>query len=131
MHDAVVKLLRSSTEQVVSQEEAGVLVRTLEKFIPSYLSSLSCPEIHIKKQAAIIRYGDIHIDLIDPHIIATSDPVISHNELCHAFPDRSYNCYRYKTIEVTTGIEERRKTIKVSDDLAILIQHQIDHMQCV
>ena len=124
----VLELLRKPAQKVKSEEEAHVLIKTLESFIGPY-SSLSAPEIGIQSSAIIIRTPYVSIDLINPEIIDCEEPIISHQESCASFPGVKLNCMRYNKVVLRHGLYDR--VSQLTGKTAIFAQHHINHLNGV
>lgn len=118
-------ILRNPCASIHTQEEAEVTLRFLETVL-GINQSLSAPEVNIYRQAAIIRTSDFSIDLVNPVVMNARKKVVSFRETCSSFPFEPQNCWRYKYIVLQTGID--RKEITLSDKEAILVQHEVDHL---
>ncbi len=130
LQESYIRALRAKCVEVLTPEEAEISVRSLEAAIKSNgrkLFSLSCPEINIAKQVAIIRAPQLKLDLINPRIVHAEKRVLSYREACASFPDVTYNCWRYKKIVLETGFQKRIQTEYI-DQIAFLIQHEVDHL---
>lgn len=130
-NEAALQALRNKCAEVSSAEEAEVIVRSLESAIKGFLGknkhvSLSAPQANIQKQVAIIRTPEVSIDLINPKIIQKKNKIISYGETCLSFKDAKVNCRRYKEIVIENGLHKKQFTF--TGQAAILIQHEIDHM---
>lgn len=118
-------ILRNPCVPIQTQEEAEVTLKFLETVI-GINQSLSAPEVNIYRQAAIIRTPDFSMDLVNPVIVSAYKKIVSYQEVCPSFPFEPQNCWRYTHIVLHTGIE--RKEITLSGEEAILVQHEIDHL---
>lgn len=70
--------------------------------------------------------------MINPEIIEKSQEMIVEEEACLSLPDLRGNVARHKKITVSYLDEDgKAKTKKYSDFDAIIIQHEIDHLDGV
>lgn len=118
--------LRQPSKKVESEEEAYVLIKTLESAIGNY-KSLSAPEVGVQSSVAIIRLPTLSLNLINPEIISESLPVISHTEECYCFPNLHLNCLRHDYVMVRNGMYGNVSHLYGVS--ACLVQHQINHLQ--
>lgn len=126
--DIALEVLRRPAKKVESEEEAHVLVKTLESLMGRH-TSLSGPEVGIQSSVAIIRLPDYSINLINPEIIAESVPIISHGEECFSFPHLKLNCMRYEHVALRNGL--CGDIIQLSGKAALLAQHHVNHLHGV
>jgi len=126
--DIALAVLRQPVKQVEFEEEAHVLVKTLESLMGPDIS-VSGPEVGIQSSVAIIRLSNYSLDLINPEIISQSDPVIWHGETCVSFPDLELNCLRYDKVSLRNGL--CGEVIQLSGKAALLAQHHVNHLHGV
>lgn len=120
-------LKKGGCHDVETQEEAEVLIRALESVLQELrFPSISAPEINVRKKAAIIRTFDFEINLINPIIVARSDPYIAFQEVCPSFPNKVFNCIRYRKITLQNGLAER--IVEFEGNKAVFVQHEVDHI---
>lgn len=131
LHDTYMRSLRARCVEVLTSEEAEISIRSLETSLKSFgkkLFSLSCPEINISKQVAIIRSPHLTLDLVNPKIVGGDGYALSFRECCVSFGGHEFNCVRYKKILLENGFENR-SVVEYSGIQAFLIQHEVDHLQ--
>lgn len=124
------ELLKSPCKNIESLEEAEVFVGMLEVVLSEYGSEfvgLAAPEVNVMKRAAIIRTVEFSINLINPVILETENRILSLGEKCTSFPDEFKNCLRWNKIVIRNGFDD--KPLTFTEDQAILIQHEIDHLE--
>lgn len=127
---AVETLLRGKCNPVATEEEAEVIIKSLEsQIVSTYCSILAAPEINIFKRIAIVRLPDLDLNLINPVIVQKAKPIISFREVCASLP-AELNCFRYAEIEIENGLSVRR-IFKFSGNQAIAVQHAIDHLNSI
>jgi len=124
----VLDVLRSPCVDIETHEESEVVIRMLEVVLTekSSFTSVAAPEANILKRAAIIRTPEFSIDLINPIILTGVDKVLSFSEKCISF-DESVNCLRWSEITIENGL--KREKLTLSGLSAILVQHEIDHLE--
>ena len=89
---------------------------------------LSCPQIGIGKNMAIIRIDDsTKIDLVNARIIDKYYPFEFDNEGCLSFPNLFVRTMRYKEIIVEENFVYPNRFI-ATDFIAVVIQHEMDHL---
>lgn len=67
--------------------------------------------------------------LINPEIIEASGSIVSENEACLSVLDYSSDVKRYETVTVKAlDIEGRQIQFDATDTLAVILQHEIDHL---
>ena len=72
------------------------------------------------------------IVFINPKIIQTSKSKIEVEEGCLSFPDIFENVLRFEKIKVEyTNLEGKRKILSARDIEAVVIQHELDHLDGV
>ncbi|MFA5757966.1 MAG: peptide deformylase [Clostridia bacterium] len=90
---------------------------------------LACPQIGISKAMSIIRLNNTKIDLVNPVIVRKYNEFIFEGEGCLSFPGRIERTKRFKEIIVKNDLEP--KHFIVTDLLAVVIQHEIDHLNSI
>lgn len=90
---------------------------------------LAAPQINISKQIAVIELDGMRYTLINPKIITRSPELILFTEGCLSVPDQELPIIRHQkvTVQYTDGNGIRNK-IKTSGLLAVVCQHEIDHL---
>lgn len=69
---------------------------------------------------------------INPKIIQTSKSKIEVEEGCLSFPDVFENVLRFEKVKVEyTNLEGKRKILSAKDIEAVVIQHELDHLDGV
>jgi len=125
-------VLRTDCVDIGSEEEATVVLSLLSHILDKENSSghlsLSAPEVNVMTRAAIVRMADFSIDLINPQILEYGKKIISFGEMCTSFPDHHLNCIRHDYIVISTGLPNKRETIHLIGMAAILVEHEVDHL---
>lgn len=90
---------------------------------------LAAPQINISKKIAVIELDDTRYTLINPKIITRSPELILFTEGCLSVPDQELPIIRHQKVMVqyidASGIKNKLKT---SGLLAVICQHEIDHL---
>jgi len=70
--------------------------------------------------------------MINPELIEKSNEMIVSKEACLSVPNVEWNVKRHKNITVEfTTLKWDRKTKKLKDYNAVIIQHEIDHLEWI
>lgn len=88
---------------------------------------LAAPQIGIKKKVAIIRFEKYSINLINPIIVKREQLAISYNEGCLSLPNTKIDAQRYKEIFIKDLLHP--EGLVGLDEIAIILQHEIDHLE--
>lgn len=88
---------------------------------------LSANQIGRTDRVAIIRYGDYHLDLVNPRIVAHSPSRKGSTEECLSVIDFKTTIMRWEQITVATDNYSQALIIN-NFDVARTIQHEIDHL---
>ena len=88
---------------------------------------LAAPQIGIGKKIAIVRLDNIKINLVNCNIKEQYDKIMFRGEGCLSFPGRIENTMRYQEIYVVDNLIGPKSFI-VSGLAAIVVQHEIDHL---
>lgn len=114
--------------QKVSSDEAPLLIKELEKALDiSKGIGLAAIQIGIPKRAAIVRIGDININLINSEITKGFD-LIEFTEGCLSIPNVSCRTKRYSQVVISND-DERARNFCVYGLPSICVQHEIDHWE--
>ncbi len=90
---------------------------------------LAAPQIGVSKQLAVIRAEGHELVLINPVITQRSDEMIVFREGCLSVPDKELDILRHQKVTIQYTDEHGKKTkLKVRDFLAVVCQHEIDHL---
>ena len=90
---------------------------------------LAAPQVGILEQICICEYDDTSLVLINPKITKKSKEVSS-EEGCLSIPGQLFEVSRFEEIEVAAqNIKGEEISFYVGDMLAIVIQHEIDHLE--
>ena len=127
------KLLKQKCDPVTEEELFSILGDLEDSFedLKERGYGLAAPQIGIMKQVAIIRAGGANVNLINPVIIKKENRTIFQKEGCLSFPGLFVDTDRYMEVLVETGIGDSRKQYYSYGIEAVIIQHEIDHLQGV
>lgn len=109
-------------------EDISTIVTDLEdtlKTLKGY--ALASNQIGYNKQIAVVRMIICNIVLVNP-IILSKNGKIRFNESCLSFPGLRILTDRYNEIVVESGAEEEKQRYSLSGLEAVVIQHEIDHL---
>lgn len=116
-----------------TKEEVGSIIEQLESELANSARlglpgiGLSCPQIGLAKNIAIVRLNDIFsVNLVNCRIEKQYDPMIFRGEGCLSFPGRIEDTKRYQEIVVVDNLVYPYSFI-ATGLMAICIQHELDH----
>jgi peptide deformylase len=118
--------------QDVLPDEVGTLIDTLEKELEwSNLSGatgigLAAPQLGIAKKIAIVRIGNLKINLVNCNIEKLYDPFIFQQEGCLSFPGRIENTNRFQEVYIKNNLVYPYN-FTVTGLIAVCCQHEIEH----
>ena len=70
--------------------------------------------------------------MVNPQIISKSDQMIVSEEACLSLPKLQGKVLRHETIKVSwDGLDGKKHTEKLSGYNAVIVQHEIDHLDGV
>lgn len=122
------ELLRIKCEKVLP-EEVNALIEKLNIELDNANKlgaggiGLAAPQIGIAKRAAIIRFDQFNINLINAEIEKVYDEIIFKGEGCLSFPGKTENTKRYHEAVINNNGQKFIAT----GLLAIVCQHEIGH----
>jgi len=140
-----INILRKRSEDVVSIEEARVLIKKLEETLGpvSHGAGLAAIQLGYPKKIAVIKNkNNSFVHLINPELIEKNDEFVYFMEGCLSFPNvfKSTNRYKQITIKnkkiVDNKFEDEMLVFYYSNDteepgndgiVAIAVQHELDH----
>lgn len=117
----------------------------LRKFLDNMLETmyvdkgcgLAAPQVGVTKRIIVVDPNPSDEDLsarrpmylINPEIIWRSEETVLFNEGCLSLPDQRAEVERYERVRVHyTDYDGNEKEILADDLLAIILQHEIDHL---
>lgn len=119
-----IKVLRLPCQDV-KESEISDIIKDLEETLEIYENGvgLAGNQIGINKKVAIVRYKGVNVNLINPKVISGDTEVLI-REACLSFPDAEIPTKRYNRIKILNNGKEE----EYSCDLAIMVQHEVDHL---
>lgn len=94
--------------------------------------AIAAPQIGVPARMIFVRMHDGRFGpapLINPHVVRASEEMIELWDDCFSFPDLLVRVARHREIEVEYQDEgSQLRRIVARDDLAELLQHEIDHL---
>ena len=128
-----IEALQKQCEFVSSIEEAQEIISFLEKELDNSNKlgnpgiGLAASQCGIYKHVAIIRLGNISLDLINAKISKYYDEIIFDGEGCLSFPNKIIKTKRYSEIVIDNNLTYPHNFI-ATGLLSIAIQHELDHL---
>lgn len=127
--------LRVKCEDVLP-EEVGSLIATLEGEL-NYANrlgkggiGLAAPQIGIAKNIAIVRLGQVNVDLVNCKLDKGYDPSVFKQEGCLSFPGRVEDTTRFQEVYITNNLVQPHSFV-ATGLLAVVCQHEIDHLNSI
>jgi len=126
-----IDLLRTKCENVIEEEVTYLIEKLEEELIHSANLGvpgigLAAPQIGIYKKIAIVRLGDIKINLVNCNIEKKYDPFLFKEEGCLSFPGKLENTIRFQEVYVTNNLVYPHSFV-ANGLLSVVCQHEIDH----
>lgn len=88
---------------------------------------LAAPQIGIAKNIAIVRLGNLSVDLVNAKLEKGYDASIFRQEGCLSFPGRLEDTTRFQEVYITNNLVYPH-TFIASGLLAVVCQHELDHL---
>lgn len=124
------KELRTPCLPISSQDEVDSTVRILEESFSKLRGyGLAANQIGINKQVAIVRMEKCSLNLVNPLIVDKENKFMFQGETCFSFPGLRLDTDRYMDLVVESGLEGNRQRFIFTGFEAVVIQHEIDHLQ--
>lgn len=123
--------------QEINREKDGKLLREITANIKKTmrkngLTSLSAPGIGYNKRVFCIDFSDQEIKTFINPVITNAEGLQLAKEICSSIPDKEYIRPRNTTVDIIYETPTGKiKTNRFSDVAAFVIQHEIDHLECV
>lgn len=137
---------KSLLEPSVAVEDIDDEIRTLvtdmgETMFAAPGVGLAAPQIGVNKRIIVYDANagekedsgkNEYNALINPEIVSSGGSIISENEACLSVKDYSADVKRYETVTVEAlDIDGNKITIDAKGILAVIMQHEIDHLDGV
>ena len=123
-------ILTQKSEQV-SVEEAQEIVTDLLDTAYHHIdecAGLAAPQIGVLKKVIVVRNGNSFFPMINPMIVKKSGRKFTNTEGCLSL-EGSRNVERYSTVLVSYTDRNGKRTTKTYNELlAVIIQHEVDHL---
>ena len=123
--------------QEINREKDGKLLREITANIKKTmrkngLTSLSAPGIGYNKRVFCIDFSDQEIKTFINPVITNAKGLQLAKEICSSIPGKEYIRPRNTTVDIIYETPTGKiKTNRFSDVAAFVIQHEIDHLECV
>lgn len=123
--------------QEINREKDGKLLREITANIKktmrkNRLTSLSAPGIGYNKRVFCIDFSDQEIKTFINPVITNAEGLQLAKEICSSIPGKEYIRPRNTTVDIIYETPTGKiKTNRFSDVAAFVIQHEIDHLECV
>ena len=123
--------------QEINREKDGKLLREITANIKKTmrkngLTSLSAPGIGYNKRVFCIDFSDQEIKTFINPVITNAEGLQLAKEICSSIPGKEYIRPRNTTVDIIYETPTGKiKTNRFSDVAAFVIQHEIDHLECV
>ena len=90
---------------------------------------LAAPQISVSRRIVVIEVEDKKLVFINPQITHKSDEKILFTEGCLSVPGKELPIIRHQKVVVKyIDRNNNRQTLKATDLLAVICQHEIDHI---
>jgi peptide deformylase len=126
------QLLRRPCQEVMP-EEVGILIATLEDELSraNRLGArgigLAAPQIGILKKIAIVRLGEVYLNLVNAQIAHQYDPITFKEEGCLSVPNRLEDTTRFQEVHLIDNLVYPNALI-ATGMLSVVCQHELDHL---
>lgn len=123
--------------QEINREKDGKLLREITANIKKTmrkngLTSLSAPGIGYNKRVFCIDFSDQEIKTFINPVITNAEGLQLAKEICSSIPGKEYIRPRNTIVDIIYETPTGKiKTNRFSDVAAFVIQHEIDHLECV
>lgn len=117
---------------IVSEDEASAIIAELERELEEANKyelrgiGLAAPQIGINKRAAIVRIGNMKLDLINCSIAEKYDLHTS-QEGCLSVPNKTYFVDRYNEIIVKDNMLGNKNNFVACGVVSVCVQHEMEH----
>ncbi|MBQ7632693.1 MAG: peptide deformylase [Alphaproteobacteria bacterium] len=136
------EVLRQKCERVskIDDELRKFLDNMLETMYADKGCGLAAPQVGVTKRIIVLDPNPSDEDLslrrpmylVNPEIVWRSDETVLFNEGCLSLPNQRADVERYKCVRVHyTDYNGKEQEILADDLLAIILQHEIDHLDGV
>ena len=123
--------------ETVDDDLRHLLDDMLETMYADKGCGLAAPQVGVTKRIIVLDPNPSDEDLsvrqplhlVNPEIIWHSDETVLFNEGCLSLPDQRAEVERFERVKVRfIGYDGKAKELETDDLLAIILQHEIDHL---
>ncbi len=129
-HDILSAQAQAIPEQDITQPEIQKVIDQM--FVTMKVEhgcGLAAPQVGLNMQLAVIDAEDHTFTIINPEITRKSPQRVIFPEGCLSIPGKEFSVIRHEKITVTYFDREAKQCkIKLKGFLAIVFQHEIDHL---
>lgn len=129
--DEAILTLKSET---VSMEEAKEIIADLLDTAKAHIDNcagLAAPQIGVNKRVVVVRNGDSFFPMVNPVVVKKTGKKFLNHEGCLSLDGiRAVERYPSVLVNYTDG-KGKRQTKTFNGTLAIVIQHETDHLNGV
>lgn len=129
--DEAILTLKSET---VSMEEAKEIIADLLDTAKAHIDNcagLAAPQIGVNKRVVVVRNGDSFFPMVNPVVVKKTGKKFLNHEGCLSLEGiRAVERYASVLVNYTDG-KGKRQTKTFNGTLAIVIQHETDHLNGV
>lgn len=129
--DEAILTLKSET---VSMEEAKEIIADLLDTAKAHIDNcagLAAPQIGVNKRVVVVRNGDSFFPMVNPVVVKKTGKKFLNHEGCLSLDGiRAVERYSSVLVNYTDG-KGKRQTKTFNGTLAIVIQHETDHLNGV
>jgi peptide deformylase len=129
--DEAILTLKSET---VSMEEAKEIIADLLDTAKAHIDNcagLAAPQIGVNKRVVVVRSGDSFFPMVNPVVVKKTGKKFLNHEGCLSLDGiRAVERYASVLVNYTDG-KGKRQTKTFNGTLAIVIQHETDHLNGV
>jgi peptide deformylase len=129
--DEAILTLKSET---VSMEEAKEIIADLLDTAKAHIDNcagLAAPQIGVNKRVVVVRNGDSFFPMVNPVVVKKTGKKFLNHEGCLSLDGiRAVERYPSVLVNYTDG-KGKRQTKTYNGTLAIVIQHETDHLNGV
>lgn len=120
---------------ICTSDPESILIKLEEalwdKEIETYRGvGLAANQIGISQRIAIIRFGELRIDLINPEVVDHSDETFGSTESCLSIPNVETTVRRWRSVVLQASNYSKPLVIN-NEDVSRIIQHEVDHLDGV
>ncbi|MCW5964077.1 MAG: peptide deformylase [Bryobacterales bacterium] len=90
---------------------------------------IAAPQIGVLKRLVVLDLGIGRVNLVNPRIVDRSAETFAIWDDCMSFPDLLVYVLRHRRCSVVyTDLDAKEHTLNAEDDVAELVQHELDHL---